>query len=377
MKLRSIIFISLGLLALLFLAPMLGAYLYRPELRGLPGEYEEEKFELYADDASLLRGTLTWSKGPGTERGFVLFLADSELDRDWTAEGKGFAGGRILARRLGGLGFRSARFDQRGTGATVQSGRNYASPDVLARDARRVLLHFAGNFSDTEQAQNVFILAHGDGCAPALVLANRLDFPPTLILMACSLRGTLLDQWTERILLNMSRTGVSPANLAAARDRIQTWRVARAWTGEPIRRAPDPALPPDLQALDRALDEMVSERLLPFTREAENFDFRGERDRWLSKPGARLVHMLAEVDFVLPENEIEYAQKAAEELQRRTAGRARFVRLPRTDHFLSARANEPSAAVVVLLESLNPLRRVSPAVLGALDEVFGTGRSAP
>ena len=210
MKLRLLIFVTLFLPVLLFLTPWVAGVLYRPELRGLNGDWNEHEFETYGDDASLLRGTV--SQPMELPRGRVLLLASSNLDRDWTQGGKGFPVGRILARRLAGLGFLSIRFDQRGTGKTRQSGRNYGAPENQARDARRVLEHLEKtNSVQTPTGLPFLILAHGDGCAVALRLLNRTKRKTESVLFTgCSVNGNLLDQWLGRILSNMQRVGVAP-----------------------------------------------------------------------------------------------------------------------------------------------------------------------
>ena len=367
MKLKVLMSVTLVLLAVLFLLPPLGNRFYRPELSGLPHAWTERDFDAYGDDATLLRGTIAEPRGTSPDEptnGAVVLLADSNLDRDWTARGRGLPAGRILARRLAGMGYRTVRFDQRGTGATIQSGRNYASPKNLAGDAGRVV---ARALSEADR-EGVILLAHGDACAAALrALNDGLIKARSALLVGCSLHGNLLEQWLGRILANMRGAGVPADDVAWAKKRMDAWREQREFATE-LNPTDSPS--PDRQALERALAEMSSERLIGFTLEAEAFDFGRERDALLNAGDTRVFHLLGQRDLVVLSVERTAARVKANELSKRHARRYTFAELPDTDHFLAERTGDPSGALPLLIANLNPFRRIAPAFLETLDRVL-------
>jgi hypothetical protein len=188
------------------------------------------------------------------------------------------------------------------------------------------------------------------------------------------LHGNLLDQWLGRILANMRGAGVAADDLAWAEQRMTEWRSRREFTTEPN---PTDSVSPDRQALERALAEMSSERLIGFTLEAEAFDFGRERDALLDAGTTRIVHLLGQRDLVVLPDEAAAARANAGELRARHPERYSFTELADTDHFLAEREGDPSGALPLLIANLSPFRRIAPAFLETLSHVLPPAPDRP
>ena len=174
--------------------------------------------------------------------------------------------------------------------------------------------------------------------------------------------------------------------------RIAVWRARRPWlpsgleSTESTATTPARALAeiekndaddqnpeqhPDIQALDQALAQMIGERLIDFTRQADQFDVAAELGLLMAEPDVRVLHLLGERDLVMPAGEFEAARTAASSLQSRYPDRYRFRVLSDTDHFLANREANTKGSLFILLGNLSPFRRISPAFLAELDDALG------
>ena len=358
---RKLILITLAVPLVFWLLFLALTRLYSPDTIPGDADFSEADLVLTGADGAPLAATQVVIAEQSQQLGTLLFVAERNLDRNWNSRSFRFRSGGRLARILGGAGFGSLRYDHRGSGASQASARTHQDLDLMLADLRgaaRVA------FQDTISGSNAdggarFLLAHDSGCAMSLAALERdLDpglRPRALVLLACDLGDSMLDQWGRKLLHNMQRKSVSPEVLAQARLEWQSIRRTGRLPESFEEIAPEREPPPDLLAFRQTVNYMYSPEMERFRLIAEQIR-PYEIIRRLDIP---ILHLGMEFDAELPP---VAAQSAAAFARAMPADLYTYEIVPASNHFLREQPEAVPEAMLIV-ERLHPWRAISPALI--------------
>lgn len=360
MKSRTVI---LG--TILLPAVLLGLFIAIPYLRewkgiSYPHTFHSSQTTLYGEDGTTLPTVLTIPDGKKPTQ-FILMVPDRNLDRDWNSRGSQFMTGREISDAFAGNGIATVRFDARDSGESVLSGKDYPNLDNGSSDLKVIYDWASGKLEGATPA----IIAHGDGCATALNTVNRYHLKPErIVLLGCAYRGTLLESWGERLLHNMSRSGVDQSIIQKARVELDDWLA-----GKPIPGKDDGEVQADLEAFRKALHFMESEKMASFTRQARTIRFNDLLDEAL-QAGIPVVQLVGENDDEIPPDLTDATLKHNAALEQSVKNEYTFEIIPATNHFFKSQRSRSESIFAMVLHRMNPFSSVDERFLKKLLALF-------
>jgi pimeloyl-ACP methyl ester carboxylesterase len=360
---RRVITITLGIPLLLLGVYYVLANFYTPDEIPADFDFLETDFQVNAVDGATLAGTqLVPVAGDADARALIVFVAERGLDRDWNSRSVAFRTGQRLARILGGAGYAVFRFDHRGAGASRASSQTLQDLNLMAADIGTIARH--ARQTTGEDQMPVYYLAHDMGCAllaRALQPEAELPRPAGVILLSCASKGSLLENWGEKLLFNMRRAGVKTEIAAQAeaewREYLRTDRLPTAFDEiAPVRNPP-----PDLVAFRESVRYLARPAMDRFREPARQIHLT-QTIANLRARGVPVLHLLGEFDEELPPDAVSATASfasSAEFAASDTRGTYRFRQIPRMNHFLK----EQDAVLrgpALLFERLKAWRRIQP-----------------
>jgi pimeloyl-ACP methyl ester carboxylesterase len=269
--------------------------------------YGESSDTSWVLDSTTVYGTLVRPFGPGPFPAAVLVAGSGPTDRDWNSPLLPGSNGsaRLLALALARAEFASLRYDKRASGPHARENWHalagaftmQSHVDELA-GAVRMLARQAFVRDD-----KIFALANSEGTLHALNYQIHSPALPFAGLVLIGPPGRPVGV-VARAQLAAEATSVPNGDVLLT---LYDAAIARFLAGEPM--VPDPALPPDVQTLLRALETPAN---LPFAQEL-----------WTADAATPLRQVDVPVLIIIGKKDLQVDWQAdGEALQRAAAGRA-------------------------------------------------------
>lgn len=367
MRTKPVILITI-LIPVLILGAILSVGIFRDndeEIQPLYS-YNEIRSTVYGEDGTILP-TLMGVPEKMESKKVAFLVSDRGLDGNWNSRGLSFNTGEALARNLTGQGIVTVRYDRRGTGGSRISGRNYPDLDNGASD-----LHAVYNkvMKEYESDTPVSFIAHGDGCMETIYAINKYSMnTASLILIGCAYEGTLLENWGNRLILNMEKSRVDEKYLKHARMDLKQW-VEEMTSGRDSEQNVQEQSPsgndqkdneissgkmhPDLIAYYRALEHMESPEMISWTKQAAHLNFQNETSAILKK-GIKIYQFVGRFDEEIPQESVQSNEKLAREFQSRNMPYF-FTLVDDADHFMKVRHDESSSTMETVFRRMSPIQ---------------------
>lgn len=273
--------------------------------RGESGEITNVTWPL---EETTLEGTLVRPPGDGPFPAVVMVAGSGPTDRDWNTPLLPGSNGsaRLLAESLARAGFVSLRYDKRASGPRARENVMAMLGRVSMQghlDELAGAVRLLANHPDVRR-DRIFAVANSEGTLHALNYQLREPEPSFAGLVLIAPPGRSVGAVARSQIaaqLTQLPGGGGEATLARYDEAI-----ARFLAGEPA--APDPALPPGVQAL---LQGLAAPANLPFAREL-----------WATDGATLLGQVHAPVLVVIGQKDIQVDWRAdGEPLQLAAAGR--------------------------------------------------------
>lgn len=346
-----------------------------------PRDIKSEEYTIYGEDGTLLPLEITIPADRNVSH-IVVVSADRGLDRSWNSRGITFHSGKYLAEVLASYGAAVVRYDQRGTGASMISGKNVPDFTNMSWDLKSVYKWATENI----QTDGKTVLAgHGESCMTALSVATEIQpEPDQVLLISCAYSGTLLDNWGARLISNMKRAGVKSEILEFASSELKNWKQNYQFDGSAVNQGDrsskstdetepadrenagksesvdggDEPMSPDLIAFYRALEYMNTPDMYRWSRMARTVDFQA-LTRNILKKKIKISQIIGDADDEIPPEEIEAAETIAKALSTSYDALFSFHKIKGGDHFLQQRDSRSQTDISALFHRMNPFKEFS------------------
>ncbi len=338
------------------------------------GDYEVsiKEYEIYGEDGTILPVDVFTPEDYKYTKA-VIMAADRGLDRNWNSKGMTMFSGEYMADALASNGIAVIRYDQRGTGNSLISGRNVPDMGNLSADFSSINKWAVNNLD----ADEIVLLGHGESCITALYASERNSLKPeSILLINCAYSGTLLHNWGERLMHNMERAGVSAEHLAFARKELADWEVNHSFNTtvklageksaiEKNESAPEDEsskttkLHPDLIAFYRALEYMDSAEMASWSQKAQEIEFNSLLKKALSR-GINVYSIIGGADDETPQNEVDTAVQLSTAINAGNTKASYHVKIVKgVDHFLQEKGIRSQTDMSAAFHRMNPFRSYS------------------
>lgn len=373
MKPKTIILTTMLLFVLVSFGLLFNAQFSTGSRIPLPKGASETEDRVYSEDGTVLPYTIVRPIDKPLAR--IILVADESLDRNWNSRSIQYGTGMDLAHSLAEKGYATIRYDQRGSGESILSGLNRPDIQNLTMDLGKIRQLGQKDFPGIPEV----ILAHGNSCAIVLQgIQKSGELPAGILLTGCAYSGTLLDNWGERLLENMSRSSVDRSVMDQARKDLDHW-IASKGSMESVTESmessdttgasgDDSDVSPDLLAFYHALDHMDSEKKASWTKKAATIRPM-ELASDLLRSGVKITQLIGEYDPEIPEGELE-ATLAYKSKQNLTT--YQLLVLDKVDHFLKTSESRPGTVMEKFAFRVDPNKESSgPALLEIGKQIGG------
>jgi len=362
MKSRNLIFLTFGIAIALLLTLQIIKTRPLPDY-GKKIAYTTKSLKVYGDDGTFLPTDVLIPEKPSGRT--AILLADRHLDRNWNTIRISFDTGKIIAHILASNGIATVVYDQRDSGLSVRSGKNYANPSNLSDDIR--IIYKTAMELDELKHSSVDLIAHGEGCLTGLLAASKFKLKiKTIYLLNCAASQSYLDFWGRQLMQNMKRSGVDASILAQAETIIEEWKHKKGYEPVDLSEKTDYGdTDSDLIPLLHGLNYMQTEEMIGWTREAKEIYMVDEIKKAI-RSGIKIVHVFSEFDEELPPDELRFYKEK---------GKTAFdpkgytqVEIPKADHFFFETEERPFFKMKMIVQRINPLKKIRTPLFDVLLE---------
>ncbi len=315
--------------------------------------YKETETHLFGVDAQDLYLSYYKILDQITPPPLLIFIADSQLDRNWNAPHFSFKSGLWLGKTLARHGIANIRYDQRGTGKSFSNSSIEKNLNLKLDDLRTIT-----EFALKERYSNLYFLAHGnEACGLLLYAIQKWSWQRKihgLILIGCGGEGNLVDLWASKLFFNMERQGIKPNDMTQAKSEWDDW-IKNSISNKDtlLSQKMDKKASSDLKAFRLALSIFSKPEWSAYRNLGSKINIQKYIASFVSE-NMNILHLQSLYDEERPEEERNSTRKYAQFLEKKKKNYT-FIELKQSDYFLKKQRRIYSGFPLVFTR-LNPFR---------------------